>query len=438
MPFSRRLVPPIIALGVAGLVLSGCASNSDSGGATGTADGTVTIEGPLIGQDAQKLEQSWAGWEKANNITIKYTGSANFNENIGGEAQQGNAPDLAIFEDPGLINDLASRGYVRTLPSTVQSTVDKTFPSQWVGYTTVNGKDFAAPLLSTLNGWVFYSPTSLVKLDQAVPTDWSELLTLSEYLRAGSNSAPWCEGFDSDASSGSLGASFVDDMVLREEGPTVYDRWISHSVKFSNPDILKAFNDAGEILQNRDWVNAGSGGVKSLNTTSAQQVATALESGKCELSYEPSSFLDELPATTNGVETVSPAGQLWAFLLPPISQGTAPFTESGDFVAAFSQNTDTVKVQNYLASLSWATSRMKLGGAISPANGITATSSPDSLLDASVTLMHSAVSTPRLAAGDLMPSIVGEGTYLSGIVDWINGTSTPKVLATIDTSWPKR
>ena len=437
MSVSRRIVLPIVALAITGLALAGCSSSAGSAeGAASSADGTVTIEGPLIGQDATRLEQSWAGWEKANHITIMYTGSSDFAENIGTEAQQGNAPDLAIFEDPGLINDLASRGYVRELPSNVQSTVNKTFPSQWVGYTTVNGSDYAAPLMSTLNGWVFYSPSALVKLGQKVPTDWSDLLTLSEYLRAGSNSAPWCEGFQSNASSGALGASLVDDMMLRQDGPATYDKWISHDIKFNSPDVLAAFNAAGEILQNKDWVNSGFGGVKSLNTTSAQQVAAAMESGKCELSYEPSSFVDDLPMTTNGVETISPAGQLWAFLLPPIAQGTTPFTESGDFVAAFSKDADTVKVQNYLASLSWAQSRMRLGGAISPAKGINASDSPNSLLNASVTVVQSSESTPQLSAGDLMPSIVGEGTYLSGIVDWINGTPAQKVLSTIDASWP--
>jgi alpha-glucoside transport system substrate-binding protein len=438
MLHSRRFAPPIIALAIVGLALSGCASSSGSGNAAaGTADGVVTIEGPLTGQDAQRLEQSWAGWEKANNITIKYTGTANFNENIGGEAQQGNAPDLGIFAQPGLIDDLATRGYIRTLPSNVQSTVNKTFPSQWVGYTKVKGADYGAPLLSTMNGWIFYSPSALAKLHRHVPTTFSQLLTLSGQLFGQSHQVPWCEGFDSDASTGSLGASFVSDMVLREFGTSVYDKWVAHKIKFNSPDILNGFNDAGEVLQNEDWVNAGFGAASSINSTTASQVAKALESGKCQLSYEPSSFLDDLPMTTNGIETVSPSGPLWAFLLPPIKTGTQPYTESGDFVAAFSNDADTVKVQNYLASLSWANSRMKLGAAMSPAQDISPDASPNSLINASVVLVQGAVGTPRLSAGDLMPSVVGEGSYLSGIVDWINGTSVQKVASTIDSSWPR-
>jgi len=435
---SRRLVLPFAALAIAALALTGCSTSAGAQpDAAGTADGVVKIEGPLIGQDATRLEQSWAGWEKANHIRIEYTGSANFQENIGSEAQQGNAPDLAIFEQPGLINDLATRGYIRKLPTSVDTTVTKTFPAQWAGYTTVKGADYGAPLLSSLNGWIFYSPSAFAKLDQKVPTTWAQLLTLTEYLRAGSNTAPWCEGFDSNATSGSVGASFVDDLVLRQSGTAVYDQWVDHTIPFNDPRITQAFSAAGQILQNRDWVNASFGDVKSINKTTSSDVAKALESGQCDLSYESSSFLDQLKTSSDGVETVSPQGQIWAFLLPAMNGGATPITQSGDFVAAFSTDADTVKVQNYLASLSWAKSRMKLGGAISPATAITPSDTPDNLLNASVALVQGGATDSRLSAADVMPSIVGEGTYLSGIVNWINGKSISSVTSTIDGSWPK-
>jgi alpha-glucoside transport system substrate-binding protein len=94
-------------------------------------------------------------------------------------------------------------------------------------------------------------------------------------------------------------------------------------------------------------------------------------------------------------------------------------------------------VQNYLASVAWAKSRMRLGGAISPASDISASDSPDVLLNASVALIQGAPDDSRLDASDLMPSVVGEGTFLSGMVDWINGTPVDKVATTIDGSWPK-
>ena len=56
-------------------------------------------------------------------LTIEYTGSANFDSQIGTEVQEGNAPDLAIFQQPGLITDLATRGYVRALPAAASSSI---------------------------------------------------------------------------------------------------------------------------------------------------------------------------------------------------------------------------------------------------------------------------------------------------------------------------
>jgi alpha-glucoside transport system substrate-binding protein len=426
-----------MALAILGLALSACSSGSSGAGPTGTNDGVVKIEGPLIGTDAKLLEKSWAGWEKANHIKIEYSGSSNFQEQIGGEAQQGNPPDLAIFEQPGLITDLATRGYIQKLPATVKSTVDSTFPSQWVNYTTVGSSDYAAPLLAKLNGWVFYSPQAFDQLNLKVPTTYFDLLTLNEYLRANTGQAPWCEGFASDASSGASGESWINDLVLRQDGPAVYDEWAAHKIPFNSLDIQKAFNDAGEILQNRDWVNAGFGGVSSIDTTTTAQVASALESGKCLMTMQSSSFLDDLQNSSKGVETVGPQQKIWAFILPPVNSGSTPFTVSGDFVAAFSSDSDTVKVQKYLASAAWAKSRVKLGGALSPAKAIIPSDSPDELLNSSDALLESSTATIRLSASDLMPSVVGDGTFLSGMVDWLNGTPMPTVLSTIDGSWPK-
>jgi alpha-glucoside transport system substrate-binding protein len=433
---SRRIALPIAAAAVIGVALSGCSSATPGGNTIGKADGVVTIEGPLIGTSASRLEQSWASWEKTNHIQIKYTGSTSFQQDIGGEAQQGNAPDLAIFAQPGLLNDLASRGYVRTLPAEVKSEVDATFPAAWVGYTTSGGKDYAAPLLANLNGWIYYSPSEFDKLNIKVPTTWAELLTLSEYIRADTNKPAWCEGFNAGAASGTTGTTWIEDVVLREDGPAVYDDWVSHKIPFSDPRIQKAFTDVGEILQNRAWVNGQFGTATSINTTTTAQVAKAMEDGSCLLTHQSSSFLDDLTTTTGGIDTVSPQGTMWAFIMPPMTAGPTPFTESGDFVAAFSNDADTIKVQKYLASTAWAKGRMALGGAISPAKGVGSADTPDGLLKGSLALMQSPDATVKFDAGDLMPSIVGEGTFLSGMVNWIKGTSTKSVTSTIDGSWP--
>jgi alpha-glucoside transport system substrate-binding protein len=93
-------------------------------------------------------------------------------------------------------------------------------------------------------------------------------------------------------------------------------------------------------------------------------------------------------------------------------------------------------VQEYLASSAWAKSRVKLGGAISPDLKLPASADATPLDQASTRLLQSKSTIFRFDAGDLMPAVVGSGTFLTGMVDWIKGTSTKQVLSTINLSWP--
>jgi alpha-glucoside transport system substrate-binding protein len=395
----------------------------------------VTVEGPITDHDADLLSASWASWEKSNHITILYTGTPDFESSIAVEAQQNNAPDLAIFAQPGIVNDLAKDGYLQPLPSQVMANVTKNFPSSWAKYTTSGSNDYAAPLLASVNGWVFYSPKQFAKLGVTVPTTWSGLVALTQKIESATGAAPWCDGFSDGAESGANGESWVDDLVLRDDGPAVYDQWVNHQIPFTDPRIANAFNDVGSMLLNPKFSNAGIGGVTSINTATTPRVASALESGKCALTHQPSSFVNQLTSVSGAQASISPNGDYWAFPLPSKTAGTTEVTGGGYFVAAFSTSPDTVKVQQYLSSTAWAKSRVKLGGAISPDLSLPASLDSTPLEQASTRLLQNKRTVFRFDAAGLMPAVVGSGTYLSGMVDWVNGASTTSVLKTIALSW---
>jgi alpha-glucoside transport system substrate-binding protein len=429
-----RFAAPIVLLAGAALVLSGCSGQVQER-ANATPPHVVTVEGPIIDHDADLLTASWRSWEKANNITILYTGTPDFESSIAVEAQQSNAPDLAIFAQPGIIGDLAKRGYLQPLPGSVMSNVTKNFPTTWSQYTTTGGTDYAAPLLASVNGWVFYSPKQFTALGVAVPKTWKELLALTDEVKNTTGSAPWCEGFSNGAESGADGQSWIDDLVLRLDGASVYDQWVNHQIPFSDPRIENAFDAAGAVLLDPTLVNAGVGGVASINTTTTARVATALESGKCALTHQPSSFVNQLTNANGKQAKIASDGDYWAFPLPPVTAGTTPLTGGGYFVSAFSGSADTIKVQQYLSSSAWAMSRVKLGGAISPDRSIPASVGSTPLEQESTKLLQSKNTIFRFDAAGLMPAVVGSGTYLSGMVDWVNGTPTKTVLKTIKLSW---
>ena len=437
----RRLMTPLAILAASSLALVGCSAGDAGGGSSGPgdagkADGVVTIYGTISDTEADLLQQSWADWEKKNNIQIKYEASKEFETQISIRAQGGNAPDLAIFPQPGLLGDLASRDLIQPAPPGVAANVKKYWSSDWAKYATTNDVLYGAPLMASVKGFIWYSPKQFAANGWTVPTTWAGLLDLTDQMQKKLGTAPWCAGFGSGDASGWPGTDWVEDLVLRQAGPETYDKWISHDVKFSDPAIKDAFTSVGDILLNPKYVNAGFGDVKSINATAFGDVARAMGDGTCSLTHQASFFDGFLTDPKNGNTTVGPDADIWAFMTPSTEAGGNAVTGGGEIVAAFSNDADTIKVQEYLSSPEWANSRVKLGGVISANNGLDPASASSPILRESIKILQDPKTTFRFDGSDLMPGVVGAGSFWTGMVDWVNGKSLDEVLTTIDGSWP--
>jgi alpha-glucoside transport system substrate-binding protein len=435
----RRALLPIATLGIASMVLTGCASGSSGTGGpgdSGDADGVVTIYGTIADTEAELLEESWADWEDQNGIDIQYEASKEFEAQISIRAQGGNAPDIAIFPQPGLLADLASRDFIQPAPTSVQANVEQYWSADWAAYATTGDTLYGAPLMASVKGFVWYSPAQFAEWGVEIPETWDELLTLTQTIADKTGTAPWCAGFGSDAATGWPGTDWIEDLVLREAGPETYDKWVSHEIPFSDPAIVSAFDSVGDILLNPEYVNAGFGDVKSINSTPFGDPARALGDGTCALHHQASFFDGFIQDPKNGNATVGPDADIWAFVTPSVEAGGNAVTGGGEIVGAFSNDEETIKVQEYLSSPEWANSRVKLGGVISANNGLDPASASSPILQEAITILQDPDTTFRFDASDLMPGVVGAGAFWTGMVDWVNGKSTEDVLSTIDASWP--
>jgi alpha-glucoside transport system substrate-binding protein len=433
---NRRLIAGIAAIGAGALVLSGCSGTEGGGGDgpgdVGEADGVVTIYGTIADTEAELLEQSWADWEKENDIDIKYESSKEFEAQIGSLAQAGNTPDLAIFPQPGLLADLASRGYMQPAPDGVADNVKNGWSEDWAAYGTVDGTLYGAPLMASVKGFIWYSPSLFEENGWQIPETWDDLLALTQTI-ADSGRVPWCVGFGSDAATGWPGTDWVEDLVLRQAGPDVYDQWVANDVKFTDPQIKEAFEAVGDIILNPDYVNAGFGDVVTINSTPFGDPATALVDGSCVLHHQ-ASFYDGFITDAGG--KVAEDGDIWAFLTPAAEAGSNAVTGGGEIVGAFSNDEDTIKVQEYLSSADWANSRVSLGGVISANKGLDPENASSGILTQAIELLQDPNTTFRFDASDLMPGAVGSDAFFKGMVAWVNGTDLDTVLKNIEAAWP--
>ncbi|MDO8338203.1 MAG: extracellular solute-binding protein, partial [Microcella sp.] len=170
----RRLIAPAAAIGALSLVLAGCAAeepNAGGNGGGGDADcaeyeqygqfegETVEIYATIIDVEADNLVTSWSDFEACTGIEIEYNGTQEAETQINVRAQAGDAPDLMIIPQPGLLQRLIADGYVVPAPEAVEANVDEFWSESWKGYGTVDGEFYAAPLMASVKGYVWYSPS---------------------------------------------------------------------------------------------------------------------------------------------------------------------------------------------------------------------------------------------------------------------------------------
>lgn len=435
----RRTALALGVVAIATLTLAGCAEGGDGSGDSGSVEGqTVRISGGITGTEADALNQSFEQFTKDTGITVEYTGDKGFEGNIVTKVSGGDAPDIAIIPQPGLLKTLVGTGEVQAASDAVSSNVDEYWGEDWKSYGTFDDTFYAAPMLANLKGYVWYSPAKFAEWGVEIPKTWDELLALTKTIQETTGAAPWCAGFASEAASGWPGTDWIEDLVLRQSGPEVYDQWVAGDVKFTDAPIKDAFDAVGEILLNPAYVNAGFGDVQSINSVAFADVAAKVADGTCPMTHQ-ASFLSAnfLTVTTAAGETptIAPDGDVYAFILPGVKEGELSVEGGGEFVATFSDSEAVQQVAEFMSTPEFADARVKLGGVISANKGADPSLASSEFLTEAMKVLQDPTTTLRFDASDLMPATVGSGSFWKGMVSWIDGKSTDEVLADIQAGY---
>lgn len=455
MKHARRIAVPLGIAGVTALALTGCvggggtADPSAAPGASdsaapaaegceayadyGTFDGAeVNIYGTILNEEQERLNESWAEFADCTGIDVVYEGSAEFEAQINVRIQGGNPPDLAIFPQPGLLASVVGTGAVLEAPESVQANAQEYWNETWQGFGTVDDTVYAAPLMASVKGFVWYSPSVFEENGWEIPTTLDELDALTATI-AETDVTPWCVGFGSGEATGWPGTDWLEDYVLRTAGADVYDQWVSHEIPFDSPEIVSALDRVGDLIKNPEYVNGGIGDVSTIATTDFGEAGLPVLDGECAMHHQ-ASFYEGFWG--DGV-TVAEDGDVWAFILPGQEAGAADVTGGGELVGAFTDSEETVAVQTFLSSPEWANSRVSLGGVLSANSGLDPANASSDLLRQAYDILQDPNTTFRFDGSDLMPGAVGSGTLWTGMVDWVSGADSQSVLSAVEQSWPQ-
>ncbi|WP_210508496.1 ABC transporter substrate-binding protein [Naasia sp. SYSU D00057] len=438
--FTRRLVLPIAIAGVAGLGLTACTGDIAAEDAAdvdcapyeqyGTEfdENEVTMAGTIVDAEADRLIASWADFATCTGIEINYQGSRDFETNIAQLAEGGNAPDIGIVPQPGLVALLAQNGYLRPAAQSVSDNVDKFWSPDWKQYATIDGTFYGAPMLASVKGFIWYSPSEFEEKGYEIPTTLDELMTLTETIAAEGDHLPWCAGVESGGATGWPATDWIEDMVLRLHGPDVYDQWVTHEIPFNDPRIVEAIDAAGEYLKNPEFIDT-----QSIVSTPFQEGGLPILDGTCSLHHQASFYEVNWGEGVN----VAPDGDVYAFLMPPAEAGgDLQVTGGGETVVAFHEGDAIDAVMTHMSSDVFANLRVSEGGTVSANNGVDPENASSPLLQQTIEILQDPNTTFRYDGSDLMPGAVGSNSFWKGMIAWLTGEDSQKVADDIEASWP--
>ncbi len=394
---------------------------------------TVKIFTSVLDPELSKYEQALIPFEICTGITVKFEGSNQFEALLPVRVKGGNAPDLAVIPQPGLLAKMVATGKVQVAPASVLANVNKYWSPGWKGYGSVNGKFYAAPNSANMKSLVWYSPKEFAKGGYTVPTTWDQMIALADKM-SGAGQTAFCGGIGSGGATGWPSTDWLEEVVVRQFGAKVYADWISHKVKFSDPQIIAAMTTVANWMQNPKYV----GDVKAIATTTFQSAGLGIPTGDCMMLQQASFYAAQYPAGTD----VSAKGDVWAFYLPGINASVkTPVEGGGEFFAAFSKRPEVQELQTYLTTPAYALNRIKSagsgGGWLSANSGVPLSAYKNPLDRLSAKYLADKKSTFVFDASDAMPAAVGAGSMWTQFTSWFGeGKSIADVAKAIDASWP--
>ncbi len=431
---TRRLAATATTITALALLAAGClSSGSDNGDdSKGESDGNVTILGNFGGAEREAFEASLTEFESSSGISVAYTDDQDFATTVKAKVNSGDAPDIALFPQPGGLLELSDK--MTPLDEIVDvDGLESTLIPGFLEAATKDGTVYGAPMRMAVKSIVWYPKDAYEATGLSTsPKTIQELASVANQLKADTK-APWCMGWESDQATGWVGTDWLEEMVLRTAGPDVYDKWVAHEIPFNDPQIVTALDEFGKIAKTKGQVFGDVKGI--LNTGFADAMNPAFKAkpdcmlmrqGNFATGFFPDAVQDDLD------------GSVGTFVYPPFEGGYdgQPILGGGDLAAAFNGSDDDVKkVMEFLTSDEFGGAWAEAGGWLSPH-----TTFDESLYADETTrdIAQIAVNADifKFDGSDLMPKAVGSGSFWTGMVDWVGGKSSKDTLDAIEASWP--
>ena len=325
--------------------------------ACGSAEDTasqVTIAGVWVGGDETQFKHLLDQFQQQYGIHYVYQGSRALDQLLASDVRNGTEPDIAVVASPTVLSNYYHSGDLQPL-NTFLSNQTGQYSQQWLNLMRTSARkgtgqvQVGLALKVDLKSIVFYDRATLSsvlpgRIGEQSPPSWTSVANLP--------GTPWCLGLGSNAVSGFPGTDWIEEIMLKDFGPTVYQEWADGQLAWNSTQVRSAFGIWASILAK---VRGGSGSALLTNFDQAAEPMLTRNPPGCYLD-SAGSFItgtyENLLNPNKNVKPVDHAGTTYDFFpFPAIQPANADDYEvAGNFAGMFRDTPAARSLMTFLAS----------------------------------------------------------------------------------------
>ncbi|WP_327321771.1 ABC transporter substrate-binding protein [Streptomyces sp. NBC_01210] len=385
------------------------------GGSTGPASGkelsgqTVTVAGVWTGSEQKNFRKVLDAFtEQTGAKTVFVPTGDNVSTFVGSKIEGGNAPDVAMVPQVGVLQQFAKEGWLAPLSQKTATTAGANLAEVWKNYGTVNKTYYGLYFKAAHKSTVWYSPSAFEQAGVTEPKSYPDMLKAGRTLA--DSGLP---GFSVAGEDGWTLTDWFENIYLSQAGPAKYDQLAAHSLPWTDASVVKALTTLGEVFKDKQLVAGGSAGALRTDFPGSIEQVFGPEP-KAGMVYE-GDFVGGMAKDNFGRKLGEDAK---FFPFPGVDSGKAPVVSGGDAAVVLKDGKNQKGAQRlleFLATPEAAAVWAGAGGFVSPNKDVKPASYADDTTRATAKSLVEAGDSVRFDMSDQAPAAFG-GT--KGVGEW--------------------
>ncbi|MFC9245733.1 ABC transporter substrate-binding protein [Streptomyces sp. NPDC057136] len=396
------------------------------GGSKALSGQTITVAGVWSGTEQKNFQKVLDAFtEKTGAETHFVSTGDNVSTVVGSKIEGGNAPDVVMVPQVGVLQQFAKSGWLEPLSAKTEKSVDANYASVWKKYGSV-GEDFYGLYFKAAHkSTVWYSPDALERAGVQPPTTYAQMLKSGQAVADSGLSAFAVAGED-----GWTLTDWFENIYLSQAGPEKYDQLAAHTIAWTDPTVVKALTTLGTLFSDDQLINGGSKGALSTDFPGSVEKVFGPEP-EAGMVYE-GDFVAGIAKDQFGKK---PGEGVSFFPFPAVEGGIAPVVSGGDAAVVLKDGKNRkagMQFLEYLAGPESAAIWAGAGGFLSPNKKVAPAAYGDDTSREIAKSLTDAGDSVRFDMSDQAPASFG-GTKGAGewkiLQDFLRDPSDPRATA---------